>query len=148
MRWYLYYDAGNIPIGVVYFTSLDVRQGTAFWGFYSSPEATPGTGIRMAVDALDLAFGELALIKLNSEVLEVNTRSLSFHKKVGFTEEGLFRDQHFDGERRIDVIRLGMLASEWPQHRVRLKARIAELDALAARHDIAPPPPPQNCDSQ
>jgi UDP-4-amino-4,6-dideoxy-N-acetyl-beta-L-altrosamine N-acetyltransferase len=145
-RWYLYHDRANVPRGVVYFTSVDVRQRTSFWGFYTSPEATPGTGMRMALDALELAFAELGLDKLNAEVLVGNTMSLNFHKKVGFTEEGLFRDQHFDGVRRIDVIRLGMLANEWPQNRERLKARIAELDALAARRDAAPPP--QNRDSQ
>jgi hypothetical protein len=75
--------------------------------------------------------GELALHKLNGEVLADNERSIHLHKKVGFTEEGRFREQHDDGANRIDIVRVGLLASEWPTHRERLQARIAQLERLA-----------------
>lgn len=139
-RWYLYRDAAGTPQGVVYFTALDPAQRTGYWGFYARPEATPGTGTRILYAALELAFGELNLHKLNGEALASNTASVNLHKKVGFTQEGIFRDQHFDGTRHIDIIRLGMLASEWPLHRERLRARLDQLDALAARRESSPPP--------
>jgi folate-dependent phosphoribosylglycinamide formyltransferase PurN len=63
--------------------------------------------------------------------------SIQLHKQCGFTEEGRFRGQFRDGEKRIDVIRLGMLAEEWPQNRDQLRKRIAQLDALT---ESAPPP--------
>lgn len=137
-RWYLYRDVAGQPQGVVYFSALDPGQGTAFWGFYAKPDARPGTGTRILYDALDLAFGELALHKLNGEVLASNSASVNLHKKLGFTQEGVFRAQHFDGEGRIDIVRLGMLAEEWPPHRERLRARIDEMDALAARSSPSP----------
>lgn len=137
-RWYLYRDAAGQPQGVVYFTALDPAQGTAFEGFYASPDASPGTGTRILYEGLDLAFGELALHKLNGEVLASNTASVHLHQKAGFTQEGVFRQQHFDGQRRVDVIRLGILATEWQAHREQLRARVAELDALAARRYAAP----------
>jgi len=146
-RWFLYLNSENVPSGVVYFTDLDHRQKTAFWGFYASPEATPGTGMRISFDAFDKAFGELGLRKLNAEVLATNSRSLSMHKKVGFREEGCFREQFFNGEQSIDVIRLGLLASEWSQCRLELEARVSDLDALAARRK-ATPPSIQNRDPQ
>ena len=123
--WYLFQDAADQPQGVVYFTALDPAQGTACWGFYAKPDATPGTGTRLLYEALDLAFGELALHKLNGEALASNSASVNLHKKVGFTQEGVFRAQHFDGQDRLDIVRLGMLAEEWPPHRERLRARIA-----------------------
>lgn len=140
-RWFLYLNKNNQPTGVVYFTNLDTAQRSAFWGFYTSPDATPGTGMRMSLDALGYAFNELQIQKLNAEVLASNPRSLEMHKKVGFTEEGLFREQFFNGEQRIDVIRLGMLASEWSVCRQSLKARIAELDVFVAERESVPPNP-------
>ena len=133
MRWFLYQDAAQDPLGVVYFTGLNQTPKNAFWGFYAKPEATPGTGMRLSLDALHEAFYKLSLHKLNAEVLTSNQRSLDMHKKVGFQEEGRFREQFFNGNAHIDFIRLGMLASEWPTCREALQARIAKLDELAAQ---------------
>jgi len=130
-RWYLYRDNAGRAQGVVYCTDLDPHQGTGFWGFYARPEAPSGTGLRMPVAARDLAFGELGLRKLNGEVLADNTRSVNLHKKVGFQEEGRFRQQHFDGDNRVDIIRLGLLADEWVERRPRLAERLRQLNALA-----------------
>lgn len=141
-RWYLYRDAGGVAQGVVYFTEIDPVQSTAFWGFYARPEAPKGTGLHMEFAALELAFGELTLHKLNCEVLASNAAVVNMHKKVGFIEEGHFRQQHFDGETRIDVIRLSLLVDEWAEQRPRLAERLRQLDALAAQS----PPPPQNPD--
>jgi RimJ/RimL family protein N-acetyltransferase len=94
----------------------------------------------MAYEALELAFGELGLHKLSCEVLSTNPTVVNLHKKVGFKEEGVFRDQHFDGSRRIDVVRLGMLASEWESSRDRLRDRVAQLDELWSLRRSTPPP--------
>ena len=130
-RWYLYRNTEGTPQGVVYFTELDFVQRTGLWGFYVKPAAKSGTGTRMEYAALELAFGDLNLHKLNCEVLANNMAVVNLHKKVGFIQEGLFREQHFDGTRRFDVVRLGMLASEWQYHRDLLSARIKQLDASA-----------------
>jgi UDP-4-amino-4,6-dideoxy-N-acetyl-beta-L-altrosamine N-acetyltransferase len=140
-RWYLYRDTAGEPQGVVYFTAIDPMQKTAFWGFYAKPEASPGTGTRMEYEALDLAFGELALRKLNCEVLASNPVVVNLHRKVGFTQEGVFRAQHFDGTAQIDIIRLGLLANEWVEHRERLRQRVAQLDALATQRKAPPEDP-------
>ena len=139
-RWFLFTNKNNVPNGVVYFTDIDPAQRGAFWGFYASPDATPGTGMRMSLDALNKAFNVLALKKLNADVLVTNSRSIDMHKKVGFVEEGHFREHFFNGEQRIDVIRLGMLASEWTDFRQVLEARIAQLDILEFQSQVFPSP--------
>ena len=58
------------------------------------------------------------------------------HKKVGFTEEGCFREQFFDGKKRVNVIRMGMLAGEWLSKRDALEANVTKLDLLGERHGI------------
>ncbi len=125
-QWFLYLNQDDVPSGVVYFTDLNAIQGSVFWGFYVNPKERLGTGLRISLDALYKAFDEWGVQKLNADVLASNPRLLEIYKKVGFSEEGCFRDQFFDGEHRIDVIRFGMIAKEWPTCRETLKTRIAE----------------------
>lgn len=126
-RWYLYFDDAGTELGVVYFTDLDPVQGTAFWGFYARPEAPRDIGLEMELAALELASGELALHKRGCEVLANNGPVVNMHKKVSFAEEGCFREQHYDGANRLDVVRLRLLASEWHSHQDNLRARVAGL---------------------
>ncbi len=137
-RWYLFRDGDDVAQGVVYFTDIDAGQGTAFWGFYARPEAPAGTGLEMEFAALEMAFSTLGLHKLNCEVLASNPAVVNMHKKVGFTEEGRFREQHRDGADRIDIIRLGLLASEWAVCRERLRERISQL--IEIKRQNTPPP--------
>lgn len=106
--------------GLVYFTQYDRVARTAFWGFYKAPGAIPGTGRRMGVEALDYSFFELKLHKLSGEALANNGASLRFHKKLGFTQEGLFRDGHYNGATYVDVVRFAILDAEWSRQRVRI----------------------------
>jgi UDP-4-amino-4,6-dideoxy-N-acetyl-beta-L-altrosamine N-acetyltransferase len=127
-RWLLYRDHANDPVGVVYFTEFDPLQQTAYWGFYAKPGAAPGTGTRILNAALEFAFCNLALHKLNAEALVTNTVSINLHKKIGFTQEGVFREQHFDGIQRIDVVRLSLLAAEWQRRRDHMHTGIEQPD--------------------
>jgi UDP-4-amino-4,6-dideoxy-N-acetyl-beta-L-altrosamine N-acetyltransferase len=125
-RWFLFLDHEHAPSAVVSFVSIEKVQKLAFWGFYTDPDAKPGTGLRMSLDALDKAFFELGLRKLNAEVLASNLRSLEMHKKIGFIEEGCFRDHFFDGESNVDVFRFGILHEEWPHAKRNLQDRISQ----------------------
>jgi UDP-4-amino-4,6-dideoxy-N-acetyl-beta-L-altrosamine N-acetyltransferase len=136
-RWYLCRDESAQAVGVVYFTDIDTELGTAFWGFFTAPETPRGMGKRILYATLEMAFDDMALAKLSGEALSSNVASIQLHKQCGFIEEGRFRAQCLVGEKRIDVVRLGMLAEEWPQNRDRLRDRIAQLDALT---ESAPPP--------
>ncbi|MCG5501462.1 UDP-4-amino-4,6-dideoxy-N-acetyl-beta-L-altrosamine N-acetyltransferase [Ectothiorhodospira lacustris] len=133
-QWYLHRDAEGTPDGVVYFTDIDTAHKTAFWGFYARPGAPAGTGTRILYEALNHAFDELGLYKVNGEVLDGNSTSLHLHKKCGFKVEGTFRAQHFDGEQRVGIIRLGLLANEWATHREIIRSRIEHFDTLNAQH--------------
>jgi UDP-4-amino-4,6-dideoxy-N-acetyl-beta-L-altrosamine N-acetyltransferase len=140
-KWLLYSNSEDKPLGVVYFTSIDWNRLSAFWGFYTAPDATPGTGLRMSLEALNLAFDELKLYKLNAEALAGNMRSINMHKSVGFIEEGRFRNQHLNRTERSDVIRFGILSEEWAVHKVKLQSRINELDILANKKLSSSTPP-------
>lgn len=87
--------------------------GVADWGFYIAPDAPKGTGQRLGRYLLQYAFGELGLHKVCGQALGFNTRSIQFHQRLGFTQEGVLRDQHHDGQQYHDVVCFGLLASEW-----------------------------------
>lgn len=118
--WFMYENEDTTPNGVVYFTQYVREKRSSFWGFYAAPDAPKGTGSKMCFEALDMAFSSLDLHKLNAEVFSSNERSIHLHQKLGFVREGCFRDFHFDGTNYIDVIRFGILKSEWIIRRQKL----------------------------
>lgn len=91
----------------------------ADWGFYISPDAPKGIGGLLGNEALKFAFNELKLHKLCGQALGFNDRSISFHKRLGFVEEGCLREQHFDGTHYHDVVCFGLLTQEWQPQEVK-----------------------------
>lgn len=110
---YFIYEYQDKSMGVVSFNNIDEGNQNANWAFYASPDAERGSGSRMELLALDYAFFNFNLHKLSCEVLDFNTSVIKLHKKFGFTEEGVFRQQYQRNGKFCDIHRLGMLASEW-----------------------------------
>jgi UDP-4-amino-4,6-dideoxy-N-acetyl-beta-L-altrosamine N-acetyltransferase len=111
-RHLLVFESDGQPLGFANF-GVAACGRVADWGFYAAPDAPRGTGRRLAQAALDHAFGPLGLHKVCGQVLAYNERSLRFHGAAGFKQEGILRDQHFDGERYHDVVCFGLLHHEW-----------------------------------
>ena len=101
------------PIGSVQF-AIDAKNQTCEWGFYigdlSSP---PGSGSMMGILALDYAFGQLAVRKVCAQVLDFNVKSLAYHRKLGFEEEGILKSQIVRDGKFIDVVLFGLLKEKW-----------------------------------
>lgn len=127
-KWLIHEDINRCPDGVVYFTQLSSKNKSAFWGFYAADNAPRGVGTRMEFEAMEMAFFELDLHKLNCEVLITNSSVIKLHGKFGFKEEGVFRDFHLDGENYIDVVRLGIIDFEWLGKRAEVMSRLERLD--------------------
>jgi UDP-4-amino-4,6-dideoxy-N-acetyl-beta-L-altrosamine N-acetyltransferase len=87
----------------------------ADWGFYLAPDAPRGSGRGLGTHALNYAFAQLGLHKVCGQALGFNARSIAFHTRLGFTEEGRLRDQHFDGDQFHDVVCFGLLSNEWQE---------------------------------
>jgi UDP-4-amino-4,6-dideoxy-N-acetyl-beta-L-altrosamine N-acetyltransferase len=111
-RHLLIYERGELPLGFFSFT-LSEHANVADWGFYAAPDAPKGTGRAMGQLALDHAFGALGLHKVCGQAIVYNRRSMSYHLAMGFRQEGLLREHHFDGERYHAVACFGLLAREW-----------------------------------
>lgn len=108
----LIYEQGGKAQGFVNITRTRCPE-VADWGFYLAPDAPKGSGRELGKQALNYAFTELSLHKVCGQALEFNERSIAFHNRLGFTEEGRLRDQHFDGDQFHDVVCFGLLNREW-----------------------------------
>ena len=108
----LIFEVNHLPLGYVNFNEVG-SGGIADWGFYVAPDARKGSGRQLGRAALNHAFTQLKLHKVCGKALAHNERSNHLHQSLGFQQEGILRDQHFDGERYHDVNCFGLLCSEW-----------------------------------
>ncbi|SNB54884.1 UDP-4-amino-4,6-dideoxy-N-acetyl-beta-L-altrosamine N-acetyltransferase [Marinobacter sp. es.042] len=108
----LIYEKNGEAQGFVNITRSRCSE-VADWGFYLSPDAPKGSGEDLGRGALNYAFAQLGLHKVCGQALGFNMRSIAFHKRLGFIEEGRLRDQHFDGNQFHDVVCFGLLNREW-----------------------------------
>ncbi len=113
------------PAGVVNIVRIDRRNGRCCWGFYLGESALPGgSGTVMGVLALEYVFKSLGMRKLCGEVLAFNTRSISFHKKLGFTEEGRLTRHVLKNGKYEDVVVLALFSESWTAAGQKLKDAI------------------------
>ena len=108
----LIYEQVGKPQGFVNITQTRCAE-VADWGFYLAPDAPKGSGSELGKQALNYAFTQLNLHKLCGQALSLNTRSIAFHKRLGFVEEGCLREQHCDGSQFHDILCFGLLSKEW-----------------------------------
>ncbi|MNJ23669.1 hypothetical protein D3C77_180590 [compost metagenome] len=112
----LIFESHGVPLG---FINIVVKEqgGIADWGFYAAPVAPKGTGRKLGSTVLNYCFDKLMLHKVCGQALSFNERSIIFHKSMGFLQEGVLRDQHYDGENYHAVICFGLLSHEWNSYR-------------------------------
>lgn len=108
----LIYERAGRAQGFVNITRTRFPE-VADWGFYLAPDAMKGGGQALGEQALNYAFAELNIHKVCGQVVGNNDRSISFHKKLGFVEEGRLRQQHCIGDKFFDVVCFGILKADW-----------------------------------
>lgn len=108
----LIYERDERAIGFVNITRTRCPD-VAEWGYYMAPDALRGSGRKLGTQALNYAFTQLSLHKVCGQVLGFNARSIAFHTRLGFTEEGRLRAHHFNGNQFSDVVCFGILSKEW-----------------------------------
>jgi UDP-4-amino-4,6-dideoxy-N-acetyl-beta-L-altrosamine N-acetyltransferase len=106
------FQRDGVPLGFVQLSGVQ-PGGIAEWGFYAAPGAPRGTGTALGRAALAKAFGDEGLHKVCGQVLAGNAASLAFHRRLGFTEEGVLRQQHRSGDTYHDVHCFGLLRADW-----------------------------------
>ena len=90
----------GMAIGITSISSVNISHKTAEWGFYLTPEylMKKGYGSEMNYHFLNFIFDNFEIAKLTSKVLGTNLPAIKLHKKFGFIEEGLRRQNIVRGE--------------------------------------------------
>ena len=124
-RKYFMYESKGQPLGIVGLVDIDQHHRHSSWAFYASPDAPRGTGSRMEYLALEFAFGVLELNKLYCEVLSFNAAVINLHKKFGFEQEGVFKEQFCrpDGA-YADIVRLAIFSHGWQSLRADFREKL------------------------
>ncbi|WP_416840735.1 GNAT family N-acetyltransferase [Haloferax sp. DFSO52] len=106
------YD-GN-PVGTIGLKPPDTITGAVEVGYIVAPTHWGEGYATDAVRAIcGYAFDERRMNKVYAKAYETNQPSVRVLEKVGFTREGVLREEGFvDGE-HVDVLRYGLLADEW-----------------------------------
>jgi ribosomal-protein-alanine N-acetyltransferase len=113
--------------GVVNFSEI-VRGAfqSAYVGYYAfAPLAARGYMSEGLALALDFAFGELALHRVEANVQPANQRSLALVERLGFVQEGYSRRYVRIAGRWRDHARFAMLVEDWKKQRAGVRRRIA-----------------------
>jgi UDP-4-amino-4,6-dideoxy-N-acetyl-beta-L-altrosamine N-acetyltransferase len=111
-QYLLIFELGGTPTGFINIKQLEAGA-VADWGFYVAPGSEKGTGKKLGMAVLSYAFRTLKLRKICGQALAYNVPSVKFHTSLGFTQEGVLREQYFDGLSYNDVVHFGLLANEW-----------------------------------
>lgn len=90
-------DLSEELIGTVSLTNIDWKNRKAFYGIVIGNRSKRGKGFaKDAVKALlNYSFFELGLVRIESDIVEYNTRSINFHKGMGWKFEGVKEKSYF-----------------------------------------------------
>ena len=105
------------PIGSVYLRDIDPRHQKAEFGIFIGEETGQGKGYGTQAAELILAhaFEKLELNKVFLRVFANNPRAIASYTKVGFVQEGVFRDDVFIDGKPYDMVYMGILKSDWKE---------------------------------
>lgn len=74
----------------------------------------------MGILALEHIFQVEQLSKVCAQILDFNQRSLSYHRKLGFIEEGRLGRQRIRNHQPVDVVLMALFREQWEKYRLRL----------------------------
>ncbi|RRJ33501.1 GNAT family N-acetyltransferase [Halocatena pleomorpha] len=104
----------NNSVGSISLKSPNEVDGVAELGYMIAPEQWNNGYATDAVEAIcGYAFDERRLNKVRADCYVTNPGSQRVLEKVGFTQEGRFREEAFVEGEHVDVLRYGLLAAEY-----------------------------------
>ena len=108
----------DCPVGSVYLRDIDALHQKAEFGIFIGEESVRGKGYGTQAAELILAyaFEELKLNKVFLRVFANNPRAIASYSKVGFVQEGVFRDDVWIDGKPYDMVYMGILKSEWKEN--------------------------------
>lgn len=111
---YKIFEFQNRAVGVANAVQIDLKNSKCFWAFYLGETNIPnGSGAIMEFLFLEELFEKIKIRKISCEIFEFNASTIKLHKKFGFQQEGLFKQEFLKKERYENVVRLALFQEEW-----------------------------------
>ncbi len=103
------------PIGNCGLHRISAKDHNAVFGIVIGEKDywSKGYGLEAARLLINYGFQQLNLHRISSSALAYNERSIKLHKRIGFREEGRFREGIFKNGQYHDVLQFGILRDEW-----------------------------------
>ncbi|MFO7610898.1 MAG: GNAT family protein [Clostridia bacterium] len=107
-------EDGNM-MGLVEIDGISNSNGFAWVsiGFGAKTERGRGFGFEAMSLAIEFAFSELNLDRLQLNVISYNTAGIRLYEKLGFVREGVYREAVLRDGVRHDLYLYGLLRREW-----------------------------------
>jgi diamine N-acetyltransferase len=104
----------NEKVGIINITKIDYLNEKCEYGIALDPEHS-GKGIAYKASnlLLDYVFSNLKIRKIYLELFSDNIRAKLLYEKIGFKQEGYFKEEIFKNGYFKDVIRMAYHKSEW-----------------------------------
>ncbi|MDN5341370.1 MAG: diamine N-acetyltransferase [Oceanotoga sp.] len=101
-------------VGIINITKIDYLNEKCEYGIALEPQYS-GKGIAYKASKLLLnyVFSNLKIRKVYLELFSDNIRAKSLYEKIGFKQEGFFKEEIFKNGKFRDVIRMACYKSEW-----------------------------------
>ena len=130
--WFIAETEQKQPAGIAGLEALNYIHGDAVLPVFVGKDFRGmGLATAMAVPLIELAFNKLRLHRLTTYYRDDNKATQCALNKVGFTEEGRYREAWFADGDRSDTIIVGLLASDWA------KSRDAVIKDISAASNIS-----------
>lgn len=115
-REYFVYFQNDKPIGCLSFTSINNED--CQWGCYLGEERVwPGSGIILAVAALDYAFKGIGVEALEAEVLEFNKSPQQMHQTFEYPESYIKETNAIRDGKQVNAIVYKYSREAWEKNR-------------------------------
>lgn len=109
---------GRGIVGTANLVSIDWQNRTAFHGMLIGDPSLKGKGVALdtVFSIMHYAFNELDLERLDTDIIEYNSRSLEFYtRKCGWKVEGVRPSWYFRKGRRWDKLIVGITRSQYEE---------------------------------
>ncbi|TVU61486.1 GNAT family N-acetyltransferase [Vibrio atlanticus] len=105
-------DDSKDLIGTISLTNIDWKNRKAFYGIMIGNKSKRGQGLAQdSVEALlKYAFYELGLMRIESDIVEFNLRSIKFHKSMGWKFEGVKEKSYFSNGKFHNQMQIAFLS--------------------------------------
>lgn len=115
-RWIIIQKSDNQPVGTCGYHKWHRRNFRAEIGYDLHPGFWGQAYMREALNAvLDIGFEEMGLNRIEALVSIENDRSIRLLHRLGFKQEGLFRDYYYFDTKFYDHYVFSLLRREWKQ---------------------------------